>query len=145
MKTIVKNEEFYDSARKREFEKPYMIEKFRRLMQQRDFSQIKELLDQGFDPNIIVPIEEKDYYSYDNGMITGCHIQTNYYQLLDLCEDSPALQKLLRSYGAKTSEEIRAEREEERKREEERERQEREAEKKARNEKEMEEVNKLLG
>lgn len=144
--TLKSNEELYDpSSIRSEFAKAHMVEKFWDLMHERNFSEIKKMLDEGFHPNTIIPMDEKEYYSYDNGLITGVHEWTEYYRLLDLCEGSPALHKLLRHYGAKTSAEIRAEKEEERKRKEESEKQKREAERKARIEKEMEEVNKLLG
>lgn len=76
------------------------IEEFVSLMRKRDFVKLKELLDAGFDPNSEYEVEES--YSYDNGLIHGTvKVQ---YQLLDLylCQDSPALQKLLRHYGGKT-------------------------------------------
>lgn len=144
--TLESNEKLYDpSSIRREFAKSYMVEKFWELMNERNFSEIKKMLDEGFHPNTLIPMDEREYYSYDNGLITGVHEWVEYYRLLDLCEDCPALQKLLRHYGAKTSREISAEREAERKRQEEIKRQKRDAEEKARIEKEMEEVNKLLG
>lgn len=143
--TLKSNEELYDEPSKREFAKSYMVEKFFGLINKRNFSEIKKMLDEGFHPNTIIPIDEREYYSYDNGLITGVYDWTDYYRLLDLCEDCPALQKLLRHYGAKTSQEISAEKSAKKEEERKREKRKIEAEKKARIEKELEEVNKLLG
>lgn len=75
------------------------------------------MLENGADPNL--PIYGLRGYSYDNGLITGTDMVK--YRLLEDISDK-AMIKLLRSYGAKTSQEIteeeRKKREQERKRKE---------------------------
>lgn len=66
-----------------------------------DYEGVFEMLENSADPNTI--FYRTEGYSYDNGLITGTEKVP--YRLLDIVSDK-AMIKLLRSYGAKTSEEI---------------------------------------
>ncbi len=148
MKTLVLNEAFYASAKKnyaselkKAYECPKMVRRFLEFIAKRDFLNMKKFLDKGFDPNLVcVPVERS--YSYDNGMITGT--ETLYYRILDVWGDNPAIAKLLRMYGGKTSDEISEEYEREWKRKMQQEEAEREARVKSVHQKEMEELDKIL-
>ena len=149
MKTLEINEVFYASAKKiyaselkKEYERPYMISRFLEFVRKRDFLNMKKFLDKGFNPNLVcVPIESS--YSYDNGMITG--METLYYRIMDIWGDNPAIAKLMRLYGAKTSKEISEESDREWKRKREEEEAKETARKLAVHKKEMEELDKILG
>ena len=75
--------------------------KFPKLAEYKNYTAINEMLKNGFNPNCRV--EFVGYYSYDNGAITGSSIVTT--KILDNFDDDPAIVKLLRHYGAKTSNE----------------------------------------
>lgn len=94
-----------------------VIKKLRSKAIANDYEGVFEMLENGADPNL--PIYGLRGYSYDNGLITGTDMVK--YRLLEDISDK-AMIKLLRSYGAKTSQEIteeeRKKREQERKRKE---------------------------
>lgn len=85
----------------REVKNTPQVEKFLKLAEQKDYNAVNEMLKNGFNPNC--RIEFEDFYSYDNGAITGSCILTA--KLLDYYEDNLPMIKLLRHYGARTSEE----------------------------------------
>ena len=106
------------------------IEEFVSFMEKGDFARLKKLLDEGFDPN--------STYNVEIASIMGPYTVERQLLDLDVCQKSPALQKLLRHYGGKTGKEIREENER-------RKREEQHAKEEARIQEKLAEVEKLLG
>lgn len=79
---------------------PQVVE-FVHLMAEKNFSAMKKMLDEGFNPNSCY--ESWEHFSYDNGEIDGgWAIISRRLIELDWVNDCPALKKLLEHYGAKT-------------------------------------------
>ena len=85
----------------REIKNDPQVVEFVRLMEKKNFSTMKKMLDEGFNPNS--SYESWEHYSYDNGAIDGGSAIVSYRMIeLPIVETCPALKKLLEHYGAKT-------------------------------------------
>lgn len=77
------------------------MEKFADRVRFGNYAEVHRMLKEGFDPN--QKYEYIDAYSYDNGAIVGTEVVRDH--IMDVIRDE-AMQKLLRAFGAKSSQEL---------------------------------------